>query len=185
MHMSSADHDGTDDADESEMGSEAEDGEEHDASALSAEPRASNNSAGRSLQPGRNDPEDESDNDELLDDDALMGIIEYDDEFGDIGDIILGSCGRADKRKRKTNRQQGALGQWDVIVANVDEVACETAIAATVQVELSGAASWSPGIWKPKQGFNNQGFRRRALRCSAQAQQTRTTALPPSRTGAK
>ena len=70
-------------------------------------------------------------------------------------------------RKRKTDRRQGALDQWDFVhgYVQVTEERINAMLAQTAKSELGGSAQWTPDVWKPKTGFNKLGLRRRKYLC--------------------
>jgi len=84
------------------------------------------------------------------------------------GPCASSSNGRlADKRKRKTERRQGALDQWDIVdgYAQVTEADINAMLAKTAKSELGGSAQWTPDVWKPKAGYNKYGLCRKIYRC--------------------
>ena len=90
--------------------------------------------------------------------------------FSAMGGAACSSAGprkrKRDQRPTKTSRTQSAQGEWETIVENVSEQEAFQALERErILVFQQGSAQWGPATWKPMDGYNNKGVRRRLYRC--------------------
>jgi hypothetical protein len=89
--------------------------------------------------------------------------IEVSDITPSDADDIESEGERQQRRKRKTARRQGALGQWDIICEEFLEEDINSRLQSTAKVE-GGSAKWSGATRKPPIGFSKKGMRHKLYR---------------------